>query len=274
MKKTIISTAIAAFVAFSGTSAIASEGMDWEAELNAQSQGLEDLSFDDILGDEGLEDLGIAKESVITAEVEKVKLEEPKKASNEKENVIDKVFVKEVKEEKKVVDTGFDFLDEEPAMETDPSELVFLRYVPEGTRFTIKETFKILPKKKYIIMHNGKRVLKNPQTELEPEKTFCYIKLKPSGKARILKANTAFTVTGTKPIVNDTEVRKSYGTYTLRANQVLFNIDNPNVVNMSCFSATMFEKGTDKEPMPLLIKDLKEQMGDIIKIDYPAYEEI
>ncbi len=281
MKKTILSTAITALVAFSSATVVADDRLDWEAELNEQSQGLEDLSFDDILASEGFDDITISEPSknekvaqskekaILKEEVTKQKEVKIVNVEKKAEPIAEKVIVAE-----ETQDFGFDFIDDETVMETDPSDLVFLRYVPEGTRFTIKETFKILPKKKLIIMHEGKRVLSNPQTELEPEKTLCYIQLKPSGKARILRSGTPFTVTGTKVDVKDTEVKKSYATYTLRASQIFFKIDNPNVVTLSCYSATMFEKGVDDEPIPLLIKDLKEQMGDIIKIDYPAYEEI
>lgn len=287
MKKSILSTVVTMLLAVTSTNAIAEDG-DWEDMLNETSSGLDEINVDDILSSENLDDLGL------TNDLENLGLEEAKEKFQPALNVIaDANEVTEVAEEpieevaveetivEEAVEEAIEVVSLQDALETEeneviatnPEDLTFLRYVPEGTRFTVNKTFKVLPKKKYIIMHEGERVLKNPQTKLDPEKTFCYFHLKPSGKARILKQNRNFIVTNVRANQEDTAVKKSYGDYNLRTYKVDFLLNNPNVVSLSCYSAEMYKKG-EEVPVPLLIKDLKEQMGKIIKIDYAAYEEI
>lgn len=284
MKKSILSTVVTMLLAVTSTNAIAEDG-DWEDMLNETSSGLDEINVDDILSSENLDDLGL------TNDLENLGLEEAKEKVQPELNVIadaneiteesaEEVAVEETIQEE-AVEEAIEVVSLQDALETEeneviatnPEDLTFLRYVPEGTRFTVNKTFKVLPKKKYIIMHEGERVLKNPQTKLDPEKTFCYFHLKPSGKARILKQNRNFIVTSVRANQEDTAVKKSYGDYNLRTYKVDFLLNNPNVVSLSCYSAEMYKKGEDV-PVPLLIKDLKEQMGKIIKIDYAAYEEI
>tara|TARA_Y100001960_G_scaffold334141_1_gene445766 strand:+ start:60322 stop:61185 length:864 start_codon:yes stop_codon:yes gene_type:complete len=287
MKKSILSTVVTMLLAVTSTNAIAEDG-DWEDMLNETSSGLDEINVDDILSSENLDDLDLtndlenlgleeAKEEVQTelnviADTNQITeaIEEPAK-----EIAIEETIKEETAKEAIEVVSLQDALEaeENEVIATNPEDLTFLRYVPEGTRFTVNKTFKVLPKKKYIIMHEGERVLKNPQTKLDPEKTFCYFHLKPSGKARILKQNRNFIVTNVRANQEDTAVKKSYGDYNLRTYKVDFLLNNPNVVSLSCYSAEMYKKGEDA-PVPLLIKDLKEQMGKIIKIDYAAYEEI
>jgi hypothetical protein len=279
MKKSILSTVVTMLLAVTSTNAIAEDG-DWEDMLNETSSGLDEINVDDILSSENLDDLGL------TNDLDNLGLEETKEEVQTEVNVVadanemteepvEEVVVEETMEDAIEVVPLQDVLETEDdeVIATNPEDLTFLRYVPEGTRFTVNKTFKVLPKKKYIIMHEGERVLKNPQTKLDPEKTFCYFHLKPSGKARILKQNRSFVVTNVRANQEDTAVKKSYGDYNLRTYKVDFLLNNPNIVSLSCYSAEMYKKGEDV-PVPLLIKDLKEQMGKIIKIDYAAYEEI
>jgi len=280
MKKSILSTVVTMLLAVTSTNAIAEDG-NWEDMLNETSSGLDEINVDDILSSENLDDLGL------TSDLENLGLEETKEEIKPEPNLVASSIEKteEPKEEPIVeedsvkdaievvsIQESLEIEDKE-TIAANPEDLTFLRYVPEGTRFTVNKTFKVLPKKKYIIMHEGERVLKNPQTKLDPEKTFCYFHLKPSGKARILKQNRSFVVTNVRANQQDTAVKKSYGDYNLRTYKVDFLLNNPNIVSLSCYSAEMYKSGEDV-PVPLLIKDLKEQMGKIIKIDYAAYEEI
>lgn len=281
MKKTILSTAITLmFSTMSGT-VLANDDANWEDLLDEASSDLGNINVEDILESDDFEEFGVTSDidNIIDDKEENVNLNENEIADaseiqmEEESEEIAVTLVEEVEEiEEEIVEIE-NVIPRETVV-TNPEDLNFLRYIPEGTRFTINKTFKILPKKKYIIMHEGERVLKNPQTKLDPEKTFCYIQLKPSGKARILKQGKKFQVTGVRAKQYDTEVTKSYGDYNLRTYKVDFRVDNPSVVSLSCYSAKMFRVGEDEAPVPLLIKDLKEQMGKIIKIDYAAYEEI
>jgi len=280
MKKSILSTVVTMLLAVTSTNAIAEDG-NWEDMLNETSSGLDEINVDDILSSENLDDLGL------TSDLENLGLEETKEEIKPEPNLVASSIEKteEPKEEPIVEEDSVKDaievvsiqepleIEDKETIATNPEDLTFLRYVPEGTRFTVNKTFKVLPKKKYIIMHEGERVLKNPQTKLDPEKTFCYFHLKPSGKARILKQNRSFVVTNVRANQQDTAVKKSYGDYNLRTYKVDFLLNNPNIVSLSCYSAEMYKSGEDV-PVPLLIKDLKEQMGKIIKIDYAAYEEI
>lgn len=280
MKKSILSTVVTMLLAVTSTNAIAEDG-DWEDMLNETSSGLDEINVDDILSSENLDDLGL------TNDLENLGLEQAKEEVQPELNVVADAnemienTVEEPVAEETIKDEAIEVVSVQDALATkdketiatNPEDLTFLRYVPEGTRFTVNKTFKVLPKKKYIIMHEGERVLKNPQTKLDPEKTFCYFHLKPSGKARVLKQNRSFVVTNVRANQEDTAVKKSYGDYNLRTYKVDFLLNNPNIVSLSCYSAEMYKSGEDV-PVPLLIKDLKEQMGKIIKIDYAAYEEI
>lgn len=288
MKKTMLSTAIS-LILMSSANVMAEDDSDWENILDEASSEIEGINVDEILASDDFGNLllsdelailpdEISKEKEIFSEDEKnadpsviIKAEAEAEAENVKEIEHANVLVTEEKE---------DVVDSKPisiksnVLSTNPDDLNFLRYVPEGTRFTINNTFKVLPKKKFIIMHEGERVLSNPQSKLDPEKTFCYIQLKPSGKARILRSGKEFVVTSVKAREYDTEVVKSYGNYNLKTYKVDFKVDNQNVVMLSCYSAKMFKLTDNEKPVPLLIKDMKEQMGKIIKIDYAAYEEI
>lgn len=289
MKKTILSTAITLmFSTMSGT-VLANDDANWEDLLDEASSDLGNINVEDILESDNFEDFGVTNDidNIIDEKEENLNLNKNEVADSseyietqmeETENFVEDI-VEEVEEEPVANEIEEDIVEVESVIPretvvTNPEDLNFLRYIPEGTRFTINKTFKVLPKKKYIIMHEGERVLKNPQTKLDPEKTFCYIQLKPSGKARILRQGKKFQVTGVRAKQYDTEVTKSYGDYNLRTYKVDFRVDNPSVVSLSCYSAKMFRVGEDEAPVPLLIKDLKEQMGKIIKIDYAAYEEI
>lgn len=287
MNKTKISAACAAILSTVSAPLMAEASL--EEQLNAAANGLEDISIDELLegedisimildSDDVIETMPMNEEqqtvvATIEKEVEKEVVEIEKSIAKELEkelgNSIAKVDSKSYSEDE---DLSFDLTDSDQ-VEVNSEDLVFLRYIPEGTRFTINKTFNILPKKKYIILHEGERVLKNPQSKADPEKTFCYIELKSSGKARVLRSGKQFSVTSTTSTLNDEKIKKSYGSYILRTQKTDFKVDNKNVKSISCVSANMF-KESEKAPTPLMIKDMKQQTGGIFKVDYPAYEEI
>lgn len=290
MNKTKISIVLAGLLT-SFTTMVNAEEINME-ELDKISEGIEDTSIDSLmLNLDALNDSVTTEVSIDDFDLDTSKVEAAKKAAKT-QDVVEEVKPVKILEEIKPVIEDDELVLENTSMETpddlfltdyedtsenviatNPEDLVFLRYIPEGTRITVNETFKVLPKKKYIILHNGKRVLTTPQTKVDPEKTFCYIELKPSGKARVLREGRQFVVTGNRVTVNDDVVNKSYGKFTLRTQKVDFRVDNPNVKSLSCISAKYFGEGDDA-PTPLLIGDLKEQSGGVFGIEYPAYEEI
>lgn len=147
-------------------------------------------------------------------------------------------------------------------------DLVFLRNIPEGTRLTVTKDFVILPQNQYVIFHKGERVIQSPIYQNQAS-TFCYIELKPSGKARVIKEDKKFTV-----VKNET---KSF-LKTLENGTILkiyyskIYVDNKNVNFISCYSG---EKGDSTIPQkPLTVKDLRIQSGGAFKLEFPAYEEI
>lgn len=148
-------------------------------------------------------------------------------------------------------------------------DVVFLRNVPEGTRFTVNKDFVILPLHRYVIFHEGDVVVKSPQHE-NALTTFCYFELEPSGKARILKEGRKLTV------VKNTTTSKTYRNKneTWRGDIKVFesklHIDNPHLKTVSCYSAST----SDLNKTPLRIKDLREQTGNALSVEFPAYEEI
>lgn len=292
MNKTKISIVLAGLLA-SFTSVVNAETINME-ELDKISEGIEDTSIDSLMLDlDALNETVSSNVTIDDFDLDTTKADAAKESAEkfkEQKEVEDVKPVKIVEEIKPIIED--EMIEEDTLIEnqddlfltdynttnteviaTNPEDLVFLRYIPEGTRITVNETFKVLPKKKYIILHNGKRVLTTPQTKVDPEKTFCYIELKPSGKARVLREGRQFVVTGNRVTVNDDIINKSYGKFTLRTQKVDFRVDNPNVKSLSCIGAKMFGEGEDA-PTPLLIGDLKEQSGGVFGIEYPAYEEI
>lgn len=260
MNKTKIATAFAVILS-SFSAPLMAETLDEELERAANE--LKDISIEELMADEYF--------NILELDDSVEMIEEPTVTETVKVATT-KVEAVEEKNDDSMDVLSFDDIQTE-TIATNAEDLVFLRYVPEGTRLTVNDSFRILPKKKYIILHEGKRVLKNPQTQADPEKTFCYVELKPSGKARILKSGKQFQVTSTKSTVNDNLITKSYGDYILRTQKIDFRVNNENVRSISCVAAEMFKKG-EESPTPLMIKDLKEQTGDIFSIAYPAYEEI
>lgn len=278
MNKTKLTTAVAVILS-SVSAPLMADTLD---ELNQAADGLEDISLTDLLSNEDFKmfdlDSDATDEEIRASETASV--DNNNEVAINEEPVVEDLVITEPKEEKEIkVATKenkpvvFSDKIESKTVATTPEDLVFLRYVPEGTRFTVNKSYIVLPKKKYIILHNGERVLQNPQTKSDPEKNFCYIELKPSGKARILKTGKQLQVTSTISSVNDDRIKKSYGNYILRTQKIDFRVNNESIRSLSCISAKMFKEG-EEAPMPLMIKDLKEQTGSVFKIEYPAYEEI
>lgn len=148
-------------------------------------------------------------------------------------------------------------------------DVVFMRNIPEGTRFTINKDFVILPLHRFVIFHEGQVVVKSPQHD-NPLTTFCYFELQPSGKARILREGRKLTV-----VKNET-TSKTYRSKTeswrgdIKVFESKLHIDNPHLKSISCYSAST----ADLNKTPLRIKDLREQTGYSLSLEFPAYEEI
>lgn len=146
---------------------------------------------------------------------------------------------------------------------------IFLRNIPEGTRLTVNKDYNVLPQSKYIIFHNGERVIESPLYK-NPLTTFCYIELAPSGKARVLRKDKQLIVT--KNITTSSEIKNEgeewRGTIKLYESKIF--VDNDNIKWISCYSASL-EKQNKK---PLAVQDLREQTNSAFKIEFPAYEEI
>jgi len=148
-------------------------------------------------------------------------------------------------------------------------DLIFLRNVPEGTRLTVNKDYNVLPLNKYIIFHNGERVIESPLYQ-NPLTTFCYIELKPSGKARVLREGKQLVVT--KNITTSSELQNKGEEWRgkIKVYQSKIFVDNENIKWISCYSASL-DKQNKK---PLAIKDLREQTNSAFKVEFPAYEEI
>ncbi len=147
-------------------------------------------------------------------------------------------------------------------------DMVFLKNIPEGTRLTITKDFIILPQNQYVIFHNGERVIQSPIYQNQ-ESSFCYIELKPSGKARVIKNAKQFVVTKneTKSLIKTLESGENLKVYYSK----IF-VDNQSVNFISCYSAEKSRGTTPK--LPLTVKDMREQTGGAFKLEFPAYEEI
>jgi len=182
------------------------------------------------------------------------------------------VIVNKVKDGGKITIQQIDEGDNKAAVidanDQEAQDLVFLRNIPEGTRLTVTKDFIILPQNKSVIFYKGERVIQSPIYQNQAS-TFCYIELKPSGKARVLKENKQFVVTknDTKSFIKTLETGENLKIYYSK----IF-VDNKSVNFISCYSG---EKGTTTIPQkPLTVKDLREQTGGAFKLEFPAYEEI
>lgn len=147
-------------------------------------------------------------------------------------------------------------------------DMVFLKNIPEGTRLTMTKDFIILPQNQYVIFYNGERVIQSPIYQ-DQATTFCYIELKQSGKARVIKNGKQFTVTKneTKSFLKTLDQGGNLKVYYSK----IF-VDNKSVNFISCYSA---EKSMGTIPKaPLTVKDMREQTGGAFKLEFPAYEEI
>jgi hypothetical protein len=149
-------------------------------------------------------------------------------------------------------------------------DVVFLRNIPEGTRITMNKEFILLPQNKFIIFHDGKRVIENPLVK-DPVNSFCYIELKPSGKARVLKEAKQFTVTKNVSQLS-TLVNKDDPEEKLKIYETKLSVDNESVKWITCYSASKLENSDNLKP--LTVKDLRIQSNSAFKLEFPAYEEI
>lgn len=149
-------------------------------------------------------------------------------------------------------------------------DVIFLRNIPEGTRITVNKEFIILPQNKFIIFHEGKRVIENPLSK-NPINSFCYLEFKPSGKARVLKEGKVFTVTKNQSesmiLRNKDDDSEKLITYETK-----LSVDNDSVNWLTCYSAGDFKDSA--KIRPLNIKDLREHSYGSFKLEFPAYEEI
>ncbi len=149
-------------------------------------------------------------------------------------------------------------------------DVVFLRNIPEGTRITMNKEFIILPQNKFIIFHNGKRVIESP-IKSNPTTAFCFIELKPSGKARVIKEGKQFTVT--KNVTeNNVLVNKDNPDEKLKMYQTKLIVDNENIKWISCYSSVKVQDSDQLKP--LTVKDLRVHSDTSFKLEFPAYEEI
>lgn len=146
---------------------------------------------------------------------------------------------------------------------------IFMKNLPEGTKFTAKKDFVVLPKRNFIIFSNGERVIESPQ-KANPLTTFCYIELNPSGRARILKEDKEIVVTKNEIIESIYENPQEAWRGRIKVYESKLYTDNPSIKYFSCYSAYP----ENKSNIPLTLKDFNTQTGNSFKIDFPAYEEI
>jgi hypothetical protein len=167
--------------------------------------------------------------------------------------------------------------EEEPIKKESPAlslgdgsfDKVFMKSVPEGTRFTVKRDFVLLPKQKYIIFHNGEKVIDNPQVT-NPLTTFCFIEFTNSGKARILKEGRNFTVTKNDTTLDLYQSNDGISDREVKVYQSNLSVNVKSIRAFKCYKAAQ----KSENPLPLRIKDLRDQTGSSFSIEFPAYEEI
>lgn len=151
-------------------------------------------------------------------------------------------------------------------------DVIFLRNIPEGTKITITKEFIILPQNKFIIFHEGKRTIENPLAK-NPVNTFCYLELKPSGKARVIKEGKELLVTKNITEVmtlqnkDDDSEKNKLKTYETR-----LSVDNKSIKWITCYSAINLKDSATAKP--LNVKDLRYHSDGAFKLEFPAYEEI
>lgn len=182
----------------------------------------------------------------------------------------DDVLVGKVKDGKIDVKEVEETPDDQAVNDNDQAaqDMVFLKNIPEGTRLTMTKDFIILPQNQYVIFYNGERVIQSPIYQ-DQASTFCYIELKQSGKARVIKNGKQFTVTKneTKSFLKTLDQGGNLKVYYSK----IF-VDNKSINFISCYSA---EKSMGTIPKaPLTVKDMREQTGGAFKLEFPAYEEI
>lgn len=182
----------------------------------------------------------------------------------------DDVLVGKVKDGKIDVKEVEETPDDQAVNDNDQAaqDMVFLKNIPEGTRLTMTKDFIILPQNQYVIFYNGERVIQSPIYQ-DQATTFCYIELKQSGKARVIKNGKQFTVTKneTKSFLKTLDQGGNLKVYYSK----IF-VDNKSINFISCYSA---EKSMGTIPKaPLTVKDMREQTGGSFKLEFPAYEEI
>lgn len=151
-------------------------------------------------------------------------------------------------------------------------DVIFLRNIPEGTKITVTKEFIILPQNKFIIFHEGKRTIENPLAK-NPVNTFCYLELKPSGKARVIKEGKELIVTKNITEVmtlqnkDDVSEKDKLKTYETR-----LSVDNKSIKWITCYSAINLKDSSKSKP--LTVKDLRYHSNGSFKLEFPAYEEI
>jgi len=196
----------------------------------------------------------------------------PPSLPTEKVDSDDSIYIKEVMP---VIDLSNNDEENKPETSTKPLSLgdgsfdkVFMKSIPEGTRFTVKKDFVLLPKQKYIIFHNGEKVIENPQNT-NPLTTFCYMEFAPSGKARILKEGRLFTVTRNNTTLTTYQPNDNVSG-EVKVYQSNLSVDIKSLRAFKCYKAAQ----KSKNPIPLRILDLRNQTGSSFEIEFPAYEEI
>jgi len=262
MKIKMLSIATVTALAFAISSSFAASSKD--ADMQEANSFLKNLSSEN------------SAEPAPTADADSLEALE-KDLNNLESSITDStnsnVIVGKVKNTGKIEIESIDSSEDTPKQVVDSNDqaaqdLVFLRNIPEGTRLTVTKDFIILPQNQNVIFYKGERVIQSPIYQ-NPATTFCYIELKTSGKARVIKEDKKFVVTKneTKSFIKTLDTGENLKIYYSK----IF-VDNKNVNFISCYSG---EKGTSTIPQkPLTVKDLRIQSGGAFKLEFPAYEEI
>lgn len=168
--------------------------------------------------------------------------------------------------EDKELDTGigaFNNTNEQAAQ-----DVVFLRNIPEGTKITVTQSLNLLPLNKYIIFHNGQRVIESPLYET-PNTTFCYMELVESGRSRRISSGREYIVTKNET-TSSVLVSKDNPDEKFKVYQSKLYLNHEQIRWLSCYSS--YNERDSKAP--LSIKDLRLQTNGAFKIEFPAYEEL
>lgn len=152
--------------------------------------------------------------------------------------------------------------------EQSAQDVVFLRNIPEGTKITVTQPLNLLPLNKYIIFHNGKRVIESPLYET-PNTTFCYMELVDSGRSRRISPGREYIVTKNET-TSSVLVSKDNPEEKFKVYQSKLYLNHEQIRWLACYSSY-----NERDPKaPLSIKDLRLQTNGAFKIEFPAYEEL